>query len=60
MEEKKRIGSLVDFHTRNKLLLMAHSPKYLKQMGNLVAHAKELPKKDFITQYESFSGRPCR
>ncbi len=54
MEEKKRIGSLVDFHTRNKLLLMAHSPKYLKQMGSLVAHAKELPKKDFVTQYESF------
>jgi uncharacterized protein YbgA (DUF1722 family)/uncharacterized protein YbbK (DUF523 family) len=52
MEEKKRTGSLVHFHTRNKLLLMAHSPKYLKQMGNLVAHARELSEKDFITQYE--------
>jgi uncharacterized protein YbgA (DUF1722 family)/uncharacterized protein YbbK (DUF523 family) len=52
MEEKKRIGSLVEFHTRNKLLLMAHSPKYLKQMGSLVAHAKEYPETDFISQYE--------
>jgi uncharacterized protein YbgA (DUF1722 family) len=52
MEEKKRIRSLVDFHTRNKLLLMAHSPKHLQQMGYLVAHAKQLSEKEFITQYE--------
>lgn len=52
MEEKKHSGNLVEFHTRNKLLLMAHSPKHLKQMGHLVAHAKLLSKKEFITQYE--------
>jgi len=52
MEEKKHIGNLVEFHTRNKLLLMAHSPKHLQQMGHLVAHAKKLSKKEFITQYE--------
>jgi uncharacterized protein YbgA (DUF1722 family) len=52
MEGKKDIGNLVEFHTRNKLLLMAHSPKHLQQMGHLVAHAKQLSKKDFITQYE--------
>ncbi len=45
MEKKKRIRSLVDFHTRNKLLLMAHSPKHLKQMGYLVAHVRELSPK---------------
>ena len=42
MDRKNRRGALVDFHTRHKLLLMAHSPKHLKQMGHLVAHAKEL------------------
>ena len=52
MDEKKRIESLVAFHTKNKLLLMAHSPKHLKPMGNLVAHAKELSKRDFFAQYE--------
>ena len=52
MEGKKDIGNLVDFHTRNKLLLMAHSLKHLQQMGHLVAHVKQLSKKEFITQYE--------
>jgi uncharacterized protein YbgA (DUF1722 family)/uncharacterized protein YbbK (DUF523 family) len=52
MDEKKRIGSLVEFHTKNKLLLMSHSPKHLKQMGNLLGHAKEFTQQDFIMQYE--------
>ncbi len=30
-------GKLVDFHTRHKLLLMAHSPKHLRQLGEIVA-----------------------
>jgi len=53
MEGKNRIGSLVDFHAKNKLLLMAHSPKHLKQMGSLVAHAKERPVKELIDEYET-------
>ena len=52
IEEKKQIGNLAEFHTRNKLLLMAHSPKHLEQMGHLVAHAKRLSKKEFIAEYE--------
>lgn len=51
-EGKNRIGNLVDFHMRNKLLLMAHSPKHLQRMGNLVANAKKLPMKDMIKDYE--------
>jgi uncharacterized protein YbgA (DUF1722 family) len=42
----------VDFHTINKLLFMAHSPKHLKQMGYLVAHVRELSPKELISQYE--------
>lgn len=34
-------GALVDFHTRHKLLLMAHSPKHYKEMGKLVAAAPD-------------------
>lgn len=38
MEERpKRRGELVDFHTRHKLLIMAHSPDHYRQMGRLVA-----------------------
>jgi uncharacterized protein YbgA (DUF1722 family)/uncharacterized protein YbbK (DUF523 family) len=51
MEEKNRAASLVDFHTRNKLLLMAHSPKHLKEMGALVAHVREIPAKNVVHRY---------
>jgi uncharacterized protein YbgA (DUF1722 family)/uncharacterized protein YbbK (DUF523 family) len=34
-------GALVDFHTRHKLLFMAHSPKHYKEMGKLVADAPD-------------------
>ncbi len=51
-EKKNRIGSIVDFHTRHKLLLMAHSPKHLQQIGQIVAHARELPVKELAGRYE--------
>lgn len=41
MEEKKTAGSLVAFHTRHKLLIMAHSNRHYRLMGALVAHAAE-------------------
>jgi uncharacterized protein YbgA (DUF1722 family)/uncharacterized protein YbbK (DUF523 family) len=53
MEGKNRVAGLMDFHTRNKLLLMAHSPKHLKQMGALVAHAKEITAKNLMDRYET-------
>jgi len=49
---EKRIRDLVDFHTKNKLLLMAHGTKHLKQMGTLVARVKGSPKEDVFPQYE--------
>jgi len=52
MDRTNRRGALVDFHTRHKLLLMAHSPKHLKQIGPLVAHAKELSTQDLVGRYE--------
>ena len=52
MEGTRQVGRLVDFQTKNKLLLMAHSPKHLKEMGSLVAHAKQLPQKDLVERYE--------
>jgi uncharacterized protein YbgA (DUF1722 family)/uncharacterized protein YbbK (DUF523 family) len=52
MEQKKPIAGLVQFHTRNKLMLMAQSPKLLQQMGYLVAHP-ELSIKELLRQYEN-------
>lgn len=36
---KKGRGSLVDFHTRHKLLILSHSPKHCRSMGKLMAQA---------------------
>jgi len=52
MDRTNRRGALVDFHTRHKLLLMAHSPKHLKEIGHLVAHAKELSTQELVGRYE--------
>jgi uncharacterized protein YbgA (DUF1722 family)/uncharacterized protein YbbK (DUF523 family) len=46
------VGNVVDFHTRNKLLLMAHSPKHLTAMGRLVAGAKGQACRDLYREYE--------
>lgn len=45
-------GALVRFHSAHKLQLMAHSQKTLKEMGRLVAHAKEMSLGDLFERYE--------
>jgi len=47
----KNIGNLVDFHTRNKLLILSHSPKHAKWMGKLVAEGKQMPREQLYDQY---------
>ncbi len=42
---------LVDFHTDHKLLIMAHSPKHLSELGKLVAQAKEFDAKELQQRY---------
>lgn len=37
VEKKGSIKDLVEFHSRHKLLIMAHSPKHLSALGRLVA-----------------------
>lgn len=46
------IGSLVDFHTRHKLLIMSHSPKHYSSLGKLVADPKALPREELYPQYQ--------
>ena len=47
-----RIGKLVDFHSRNKLLLLSHSQKHYRLMGKLVANGKTLTPRELFDQYE--------
>ena len=49
----RKIGHLVDFHTRHKLLILAHSPKHCRSLGRLVAQAKEMAAPDLYAQYLS-------
>ncbi|MEE4602895.1 MAG: DUF523 and DUF1722 domain-containing protein [Desulfobacteraceae bacterium] len=50
---RKTMGKLVDFHTRNKLLILSHSQKHYRLMGKLVANGKQMPIEDLYHQYES-------
>jgi uncharacterized protein YbgA (DUF1722 family)/uncharacterized protein YbbK (DUF523 family) len=51
-KEKRQIRSLMDFHARHKLMLMAHSPKHLNEMGALFAHAGKVLSDDLARRYE--------
>ncbi len=53
MRPRRSRGALVDFHSRHKLQIMAHSPKLLKEMGALVAHASERKLEDVYAEYET-------
>jgi uncharacterized protein YbgA (DUF1722 family)/uncharacterized protein YbbK (DUF523 family) len=45
-------GDLVEFHTRHKLLILSHSTRHYKEMGKLIARAKELQLEKFPERYE--------
>ncbi len=49
-----KMGVLVDFHTKNKLLILSHSEKIYRQMGKLVAEGKNIERNNLIDQYEIF------
>ncbi|HMA66452.1 MAG TPA: DUF523 and DUF1722 domain-containing protein [Desulfosalsimonadaceae bacterium] len=46
------IGGVVDFHSRSKLLLMAHSPDHARSMGKLVAGARQMDRDELFSRYE--------
>lgn len=52
LAEKRTLDRLVSFHTRHKLLLMAHSPKHSRAMGKLVANGKNQPLDQLFQEYE--------
>ncbi len=52
LAQKESRGNLVSFHTRHKLLILSHSPKYYETMGKWVAQAKNLPLKELYQKYQ--------
>jgi uncharacterized protein YbgA (DUF1722 family)/uncharacterized protein YbbK (DUF523 family) len=53
LAKKENRGSVVDFHTKHKLLILSHSPKHYQMMGMLVANAKDFPIKELYQQYQN-------
>lgn len=49
----RTLGRLVEFHSRHKLLLLAHSTELYRQMGKLVADGKALPAAELFERYQA-------
>jgi uncharacterized protein YbgA (DUF1722 family) len=47
------VSDFIDFHTRHKLLIMAHSVKHYSLLGKLVAAAKQMPRDELLSRYEA-------
>jgi uncharacterized protein YbgA (DUF1722 family)/uncharacterized protein YbbK (DUF523 family) len=48
----KGLGNLVEFHSRRKLQIMAHSPEMYREMGRLVAEGKPLVPAELLDRYQ--------
>ncbi len=53
LEEPKTAGRLVEFHTENKLLILARSPEHYRNMGKLVAQGKRFDPAELYGLYEA-------
>ncbi|HTY63559.1 MAG TPA: DUF523 and DUF1722 domain-containing protein [Acidobacteriota bacterium] len=45
-------GDLVAFHSRHKLLILAHSAKHYQELGRLVAQVKQSPLRKVFEEYQ--------
>ena len=52
LKDEPSMENLVNYHTNNKYLIMAHSQVGLKELGNIVANHKKLPQKVVLEKYE--------
>jgi len=50
---RPNLDDLVTFHTRHKLLILAHSPNHYRELGRLVARGKEVPVQELYERYQS-------
>lgn len=53
LARRATLGDLVAFHTRHKLLLLAHSPRHYREMGKLVGRAKHRALADVLGRYQA-------
>jgi uncharacterized protein YbgA (DUF1722 family)/uncharacterized protein YbbK (DUF523 family) len=53
LTDRKSMGRIVAFHTRQKMLILSHSQKHYREMGKLVAEGKQLAPSELYDQYEA-------
>jgi uncharacterized protein YbgA (DUF1722 family)/uncharacterized protein YbbK (DUF523 family) len=51
-QRRWRVADLVSFHTHHKFVLMAHCPVTFRELGRLVADAKNIPRGELRQTYE--------
>jgi uncharacterized protein YbgA (DUF1722 family)/uncharacterized protein YbbK (DUF523 family) len=52
-QQRRSRGDLVRFHTEHKLLILSHSPRHHRIMGELVARATAMPVAALYAEYQS-------
>ena len=52
IDERENPGTLVEFHTKHKFLVLSHSTRHYKEMGRLVAGARRHPIKSVLEEYQ--------
>lgn len=50
--QRSLAARVIDFHRRNKLLIMAHSVEHYRRLGKLVAQAGKLPANELTDNYQ--------
>jgi uncharacterized protein YbgA (DUF1722 family)/uncharacterized protein YbbK (DUF523 family) len=53
LTQGRSMKTLIDFHSRHKLLMLSHSPANAGVMGKLVADGKQMPIQAVYAKYES-------
>ena len=53
------LASLVEFHTREKFLLLSHHEKLYRELGRLVAHAREHDRDELERKYQATFMEAC-
>lgn len=52
LAQGQKTAGLIEFHSRHKLQIMAHSPRHAREMGKLVAKGKQISPEELFNRYE--------
>jgi uncharacterized protein YbgA (DUF1722 family)/uncharacterized protein YbbK (DUF523 family) len=53
MAQSRSRGAVIEFHTRHKLLILSHDERRYRELGRLVARAKDMPLNELLEEYRA-------